>query len=455
MGKKFGTSIFIFRRDLRLGDNTGLIACAQQSRAIIPLFIYDPRQLSAKNVYKSENAVQFMFDSIEDLKKQLVRAKGKLYEYSGQAEKVIEDIIKKNSIDAIFFNRDYTPFARERDERIKNICERHAIVCLSCDDCLLNAPNTLYNSSQKPYQMFSAFFKRAIKISVAKPRLYTNFNFYNGAVKTRFIYKKVVLKINKRLAVRGGAAVAHRILKNLKNFTNYAKQRDIVDLQTTLLSAHNKFGTVSIRTVYHAIGKKLGHQHALVRQLYWRDFFTYLAYHYPHVFGHAFKSQFDRIQWRTDTRDFARWKTGKTGFPIVDAGMRELNATGFMHNRVRMIVASFLTKDLLIDWRLGEKYFATKLVDYDPAVNNGNWQWVASTGADAQPYFRIFNPWTQQKKFDPQGSYIKKWVPELKNVSINTIHAWHKGFGAKLRYPGPMMNHNFQRIKAIYQTALM
>ncbi len=221
--------------------------------------------------------------------------------------------------------------------------------------------------------------------------------------------------------------------------------RDIPSLKTTGLSAHNKFGTLSIRQVYDVF---VATAPDLARQLYWRDFYTHLAYHFPYVFKGAFNKKYDAVAWKNNKAWFERWCLGTTGFPIVDAGMRQLNATGYMHNRVRMIVASFLTKDLHIHWQWGERYFAQKLVDYDPAVNNGSWQWAASTGADAQPYFRIFNPWLQQKKFDEDARYIKTWVPELKKVSVPTIHAWYKQAEPLFGYPLPMVDHAVQSAQA-------
>ncbi len=209
---------------------------------------------------------------------------------------------------------------------------------------------------------------------------------------------------------------------------------------TSRLSAHLKFGTCSVREVYYAIVQQLSPEHPLLRQLYWRDFFTHIAFHYPHVFGKAFHPQYDNLVWDNNRGHFQRWAEGTTGFPIVDAGMRELNATGFMHNRVRMIVASFLTKDLHISWRWGERYFAQHLVDYDPAVNNGNWQWAASTGCDAQPYFRIFNPWLQQQKFDPDCQYIYRWIPELNGIPATIIHKWYSKH-VDAPYPAPMLDH--------------
>jgi deoxyribodipyrimidine photo-lyase len=204
--------------------------------------------------------------------------------------------------------------------------------------------------------------------------------------------------------------------------------------------------------VYHTIKERFGSEHTLIRELYWRDFFTHIAWHFPHVFGHAFYRHYDAIKWENDNELFSAWCSGRTGFPIVDAGMRELVATGFMHNRVRMIVSSFLVKDLLISWQWGERFFAQHLTDYDPSVNNGNWQWAASTGCDAQPYFRIFNPWLQQKRFDPQCAYIKRWIPELSQYSAAEIHkladrAGPSG-GRAREYPAPVVQHSIQKIRA-------
>jgi deoxyribodipyrimidine photo-lyase len=223
---------------------------------------------------------------------------------------------------------------------------------------------------------------------------------------------------------------------------------------TSQLSAHLKFGTISVREVFYTIAQTLDLEHPLTRQLYWRDFLTHIGFHFPRVFGHAFIEKFDSIPWEKDLQKFQAWAEGKTGFPIVDAGMRELNETGFMHNRVRMIVASFLTKDLRISWRWGERYFAQHLVDYDPCLNNGNWQWAASTGCDAQPYFRIFNPWLQQQKFDENCNYIYRHIPELRAVPAKILHEWHKKHYGHF-YPKPIVEHSEESklTKALFKNA--
>ena len=246
------------------------------------------------------------------------------------------------------------------------------------------------------------------------------------------------------LNIKPGRKECLDILSNLTRFNNYEVERDYPSKErTTHLSPYLKFGTCSIREAYHRIKTVLGNEHPLIRQLYWRDFFVQIGYYFPRVFNSAFREKFNEIKWQNNMNIFELWCNGKTGFPIVDAGMRELNSTGYMHNRVRMIVSSFLVKDLHLDWRKGEEYFANKLIDLDIAVNNGNWQWTASTGCDAQPYFRIFNPWIQQRKYDPDCKYIKKWVPELKEVKREIIHNWFKQKETKsINYPKPIVDHN-------------
>jgi deoxyribodipyrimidine photo-lyase len=258
---------------------------------------------------------------------------------------------------------------------------------------------------------------------------------------------------NPNIYAKGGRNEGLKILNQIQTHKNYERERDFPAIKgTTNLSAHIKFGTVSIREVYHAI--KQIDNFALLRQLYWRDFYIHIGFHFPHVFKGSFRPKYDRLDWKYDKSLFTIWCEGNTGFPIVDAGMRQLNSTGWMHNRVRMIVASFLTKDLLINWQWGERYFKEKLVDYDISVNNGNWQWAASTGCDPAPYFRIFNPWLQQKKFDPYCDYIKSFIPELRDYNPRIIHNLFKTHPQKLNYPKPIVNHSVMREKAklMFQT---
>lgn len=445
MKKLFKKSIFIFRRDLRLSDNTGLIKACSESQQVIPIFILDQRQIGKENKFRSANCIQFMLTSLVQLDKELQKKKGRLYLFQGNPPEIIKQIITTEKIDAVYCNRDYTPFSLNRDEEIKKMCLSHGCALITSNDLLLNEPEDIKTGNGTPYTIFTPFFKRSAKNPVAHPQVLNDANFYTHKISSeasKDIFEKIIPQPNLFLASKGGRAEALSILKNIDQFKNYMQTHNIPSLPTTQLSAHLKFGTVSIREVYWAIRDALSIHSPLLRQLYWRDFFTHIAYQSPFIFGHAFKEKYDKLAWKNNKNDFNAWCEGKTGYPIVDAGMRQMNTTGFMHNRVRMITASFLIKDLHIDWQWGERYFAQQLVDYDPSVNNGNWQWVASTGADSQPYFRIFNPWLQQKKFDAQCFYIKKWVPELKNIDPKIIHTWFaEKHSAIKNYPRPIVDH--------------
>jgi deoxyribodipyrimidine photo-lyase len=444
MKKTYQTSLFVFRRDLRLDDNPGLQAACLASEAVVPIFIFDPQQVGNSNQYRSNNAVQFMVESLKDLQNQLKKKGGKLYLFYGDAEKLIAHVAKKVKAEAVFFNKDYTPFALKRDKAITSSLKKSSIEVHPFQGLLLTDPEKVVNKSGKPYAVFTPFFKTASATKPRTPEPCRATNFYTKTIagsEPVSIFNKIAPKDNKEIAVHGGSEQAKKILQKLGNFKNYAKTRDFPELPTTHLSAHLKFGTVSPQQVVAALIKTNSSQD-LIRQLYWRDFYTHLAFHFPHVFGKAFNQKYQGVTWSTSKANFEKWCQGKTGFPLVDAGMRQLNKTGWMHNRVRMVVCSFLTKDLHLHWLWGEKYFAQQLVDYDPCVNNGSWQWGASTGADAAPYFRIFNPWSQQKRFDPECTYIKKWLPELKNVDSKEIHNYFKATEPLTPdYPLPMLEH--------------
>ncbi|MGR9117231.1 MAG: cryptochrome/photolyase family protein, partial [Gammaproteobacteria bacterium] len=354
--------------------------------------------------------------------------------------KVVKQLTEQHQIDAVFFNRDYTPFSRQRDSELEAICSELGLALHIVPDALLNDPEQVLKCDGTPYKVFTAFYNRARQLPVALPEALTARNFVEwpgGPTLDRFDLDGGAVTDE----LPGGREQALLQLERLDSFKDYQRIRDYPALDgTSRLSPHLKFGTCSVREAYYGIVDSLGGEHPLLRQLYWRDFFTHIAYHYPTIFGHAFLDKFDSLPWDNNADYFQAWCDGKTGVPIVDAGMRELNTTGFMHNRVRMIAASFLVKDLHIDWRWGERYFAQHLVDYDPCVNNGNWQWIASTGCDAQPYFRIFNPWLQQRKFDPDCRYIKRWLPELKPMPTQMIHQWDKKH-TENDYPAPIVDH--------------
>lgn len=459
--KNYKKTLFIFRRDLRLEDNTALIEALEKSEVVIPCFIFDPRQITEQNKYISTNAIQFMIESLQDLDAQLEKKDSQLYIFEGVADEVVQQLIKKEKIDAVFVNRDYTPFSIKRDQAIQKVCLHEGIAFQSCADLLLNEPETILTGNGTPFSIFTPFWRKAITIPVRMPKhlprgahLYSKPIAYAASSK---IFKKILPHENKAINQHGGRKEGLNILHSIAQFKNYKQTRDIPALKTTELSAHHKFGTISIRESYYAMQDGLGKGNELSRQLYWRDFFTHLAYNSPFVFGQPFHEKYAGISWNKSKADFERWCTGTTGFPLVDAGMRQLNTTGWMHNRVRMVVASFLTKDLHINWTWGEQYFARMLIDYDPAVNNGNWQWAASTGADAQPYFRIFNPWLQQKKFDPECMYIKTWIPELKKIDPKIIHKLYNPKSPHIaHYQRPMVDHDVEqrRAKQLYKVAL-
>lgn len=450
MSKKNTFALYIFRRDIRLSDNHGLNQALKNAEHVIPCFIFDPRQVGS-NEYKSDNALAFMINSLKELRDDLKAKKGRLYFFYGEPDTVVKNIRAKLAIDAVYVTADYTPFSQQRDALIQKVCAKHDIAWHSIESNLMFAPGSVVKKDGTPYTIFTPFYKKALALDVLPPQRLSTGSFYTKPIagSSSSIPSDVSYTTNKNIALKGGRAEGKKILKNIASLSDYLAIRDFPELETSKLSAHHKFGTVSIRESYYAIADHLGVEHPLLRQLYWRDFFTHIAFFFPHIFKTAFHKKYAAISWSRSQKNFMAWCNGTTGFPIVDAGMRELNTTGYMHNRVRMITASFLVKDLHINWQWGEKYFAQKLVDYDPSVNNGNWQWAASTGCDATPYFRIFNPWTQQKKFDPEATYIKRWIPELKKLSAREIHGLEKNNLKVPSYPEPMVDHGIERIKTL------
>lgn len=450
--KPYQRALFIFRRDLRVDDNTGLLAALEQAEEVIPIFIFDPRQC-LHNTYINSHFIQFMLESLDDLKSDLRRRGGELILLYGEYENVVTDLLKVNAIDAVFFNRDYTPYSQTRDQKIESICMEHSIGSHAYHDALLIPPGEGLKSDGQPYLVFTPFYRNALRLPISLPRPCTFKNFYHSKPIISDHYLKPYSfdrDPHYQPACQGGRQAALECLEQLCAKPHYSDERDFpAKASTSLLSPHLKLTTVSPREILATVQSQLKNPEGFIRELYWRDFFTHIAYHFPHVFGHAFHQRLDEKPWENNEDFFDAWKSGTTGFPIVDAGMRQLNQTGHMHNRVRMITASFLIKDLHIDWRWGEKYFAQTLVDYDPAVNNGNWQWVAGTGTDAQPYYRIFNPWIQQKKFDPDAEYIKTWVPELAGLSPKEIHDWQNSPPSLFTsYPKPIVDHAIEASKA-------
>jgi len=453
--KTYKKSLFIFRRDLRLEDNTGLLEAAEASETVIPLFIFDPRQADADtNDYFSKPAFRFMCEALVHLDGHLRKRDSRLHVGSARPDELLDTLLADTDVQAVFFNMDYTPFSIERDKEMKAVCASHDVEVKDFHDVALTVPGEVLTNAGDPYRVFSPFERKARENEPAKPQR-NNFDTFGRLDHRKLDDVSTVRSYqpdgNEEILQTGSRDEATAILRRIEDFQDYEEERNQPSMQgTTRLSAHLKFGTISPRELYWVVAKHLGESSGLITELYWRDFYLHISWHFPEVFGGNFNTDYDDIPWENDREKFQAWQEGRTGFPIVDAGMRELEDSGWMHNRVRMIVASFLTKDLNIDWRWGEKHFAQHLVDYDPSSNNGGWQWAASTGADAQPYFRIFNPWTQGETHDPDAVYIKKWVPELADVSADRIHKiGDKGVPDDTDYPDAIVDH-----KKMYHEAI-
>lgn len=442
-------TLFIFRRDLRLFDNIGLYHAIQNYEKIIPIFIFTPEQVTNKNKFKSNNAIQFMIESLKNLDNDLKKYNSKLHIFYGDNISVIKKIINTINIKSIIFNKDYTPYALKRDTDISKLCEQEKIECIMKEDYLLQPIGTFNKSNGEPYTVFTPFKNNGLKFNIDKPIKYkiTNLSKTTKLQTTDYInYKE-----NEHTIVKGGRNIALNLLKQIKNQKKYNTTRNTVSIKTTRLSAYIKFGCLSIREVYWKFKKILGLKNDLIGQLFWREFYYYIAYYFPDVLkGKNYNKKYDKIKWTNSKSKFIKWCKGETGYPIVDAGMRELNKTGYMHNRSRLITSNFLNRMLGMDWRKGEMYYATQLLDYDPAVNNGNWQWIASTGVDPKPYFqRLFNPWLQSKKYDPDAEYIKKWIPELKDIPSKEIHEWDKYCDNYNIYTKPIVDYKEARQNSI------
>ncbi len=441
--------IHIFRRDYRLEDNTAL-NYALEKDTVLPLFIFDERQQKKQNKYFGEFSFHFLVKSLQELDKELQEKGSKLHVFQGKVTDILKKLIEEQDIKEVVFNKDYTPFSRKRDQEIEELCTELNVKCSSFEDMLLHPIETIKNGSDEPYKVFTPFYKKGLTHPIPLPKTVKG-SF--TSIPTTLTIEDIEYNKDLSLAITPGRKAGKSILAGIGKYASYKDERDFpAKNATTHLAAHHKFGTVSIRESAQAIKEHLGEEHPLLRQLYWREFYYNISHHFPHVFGKSFNEDFTDVTWEENEEAWKKWCEGRTGFPIVDAGMRELVATGNMHNRVRMITASFLTKDLHIDWRKGERFFAQYLIDYDPAQNNGNWQWTASTGADGAPYFRIFNPWRQQERFDPDCEYIKKWIPELRDLDPRHIHNLEKERPLSLvdsKYPQPMLDHREESQKAL------
>ena len=418
-------SIFIFRRDFRIYDNIGLLNCFKNNKNVIPLFIFTPEQIT-NNDFKSDNAVQFMIESLKELNEEI-----KLNICFGHYIDVLKDIIKTYEVATIYTNTDYTPYAKKRDEDIEQLCNGLGIILELFHDITLFEPNTVFNKSGQIYQKFTPFYNNCLTLKVVNPK---KNKIYDKIIKIKSKYSidfeetKKFYKYNKNLNVNGGRKNGLKIISLISKFKTYENTRNILSINTTHLSAYLKFGCLSVREVFHKFKKKFGLQDPLIRQLLWREFYYHLGYGFIEKFGYSLKDNYNNIKWVNNKKNLELWKQGNTGYPIIDACMQQINKTGYMHNRGRLLVASFLIKNLGIDWRKGEKYFAQSLVDYDVLVNNGNWQWVSGSGADSQQYIRVFNPSLQSERYDEDCEFIKYWLPNLKDIKNKELHYWHEHY---------------------------
>jgi deoxyribodipyrimidine photo-lyase len=423
-------TIFWLRRDLRLEDNAALYNALTKEGNVLPVFIFDSNILD-KLEDKKDKRVEFIWQSLALIKKTLEDAGSSLLVVQGDPI----DFYKQVNPKAVYTNHDYEPYAIERDQKIKEILAQKNISFHSFKDQVIFERDEIVKDDGKPYTVFTPYSKKW-KSKLSKENL-QSFPSEKKLKELRATSPLTMPTLQEIGFEETGAAFPERVVKQ-SIIQHYHEKRNFpAIIGTTRLSVHLRFGTVSIRKLA-SIG--LEKNETWLNELIWRDFYHMILWHFPNVVNHAFKPAYDNIEWRNNEDEYKAWCEGKTGYPIVDAGMRELNETGFMHNRVRMIVASFLTKHLLIDWRWGEAYFAKKLLDFDLAANNGGWQWAASSGCDAAPYFRVFNPALQTDKFDPEFQYIKKWVPEF-----NTP-----------QYPKPIVEHTFARNRVLktYKEAL-
>lgn len=400
-------SLFWFRRDLRLQDNAGLYYALKEQKNVLPIFIFDTDILSHLED-KKDARVTFIYDTILELKKELSELGSSLYILHHTPIEAFEQLKKQFHIQAIYTNHDYEPGAIARDHKVHQWAIQHGIEFKTYKDQVIFEKNEILNDSGLPYRVYTPYKRKWLsKLNNFYVKPYPTEKYYDKLYRTSI---DTTLSLEDIGFERSSISIpSSKILQKVIRTYDATRDYPAVEDGTSKLGIHFRFGTISVREKARK-AKELNE--TWLSELIWREFFMQLLFHFPEVVHQSFNRKFDVIEWRNNEEDFERWCQGKTGYPLVDAGMRELNTTGHMHNRVRMVVASFLTKHLFIDWRWGEAYFAQKLLDYDLSANNGNWQWCAGTGADAQPYFRIFNPTAQQQKFDPDFQYIKKWVPE-------------------------------------------
>jgi len=460
VSKKYKNSLVWFRRDLRDYDHAALLHALQDSEHVFCIFIFDKEILNAlKN--KEDRRVEFIWESVKELKESLIQKKSDLIVLHDKAFEAMSFAIDQFKIEAIFTNRDYEPAAIARDESIKNLATSKKIAFHDFKDQVVFEKNEILTALEKPYTVFTPYknnyLKKLSQTTIPRfdiePRISNLAQFKSQPLLTLKDMGFQATNLHD-IKIHTGMSGGKLLVEDFKErVAFYKKTRDFPAIKgVSYLSVHLRFGTVSIRQLFRLAQESFSEgAETWLNELIWREFYFQILFHRPDVaHGKAFKKEYESIDFENNPDYFKAWTEGKTGYPIVDAAMRQLNQTGFMHNRLRMIAASFLVKDLLVDWRWGEAYFAEKLIDFDLSANNGGWQWAASTGCDAQPWFRIFNPVTQSTRFDLQGKFIKKYIPELKNCTDDEIHApWLSQKAEQFKYPTPIVDHASQRIKAL------
>ncbi|MHA8086299.1 cryptochrome/photolyase family protein [Aquirufa sp. Wall-65K1] len=426
-------SVFWFRRDLRLKDNVALFEALSHDYPVLPIFIFDPSILD-KLSNKKDARVEFIHQALKNVKAQIQNRGGDLLICHDKPLEAFKSLSQQYSIKKIFTNHDYENYAIQRDAEVKSWAEAQGIIFQSKKDQVIFEKNEVLTGQNTPYTVFTPY-SRKWKEKLAASELST----FDSENLTNYLNANFEFPSLEHIGFQPSGLHFPAINFSDDIIRQYQINRDFPGLDaTSRMSVHLRFGTVSIREL---VKRALGKSETWLNELIWRDFYFNITFHFPHIGqGLAFRKEYDRMNWRNNEQEFEAWKNGQTGYPIVDAGMRELNQTGFMHNRVRMIVASFLVKHLLIDWRWGEAYFAERLLDFDFSANNGGWQWAAGSGCDAAPYFRVFNPYLQTQKFDKDLTYIRKWVPEFQ----------------EFHYPKPIVDHEFarKRVLAAYKEAL-
>ena len=448
------STLYLFRRDLRLYDNLAL-QHALKYKNTLPCFIFTPEQITKKNKYRSEHAIQFMIESLDALDQELHKHDSRIHYFEGDNIVVLDKIVKSISVDRIVFAKDYTPYALKRDKTICEWCKVKNIICVCVEDYLLADMGTFLKTNQEPYQIFTPFKNYVLRHenAIMKPQTHSFVNISKTnkliGVECGLLYQDIV---HPQQMVKGGRQQGLKYLQISLRQKHYDDNRNQLTYVSTHLSAYIKFGCMSVREVFWKWRTVFPVTHGLIGQLLWREFYYYIIYFFPEgLRGIPFQEKYRYLKWGKNASYINAWKKGKTGYPIIDASMRQMIATGFMSNRSRLVTANFLVRILGQDWRIGEQYFATMLTDYDPAVNNGNWQWISSVGVDPKPHFqRLFNPWNQSREYDKQAIYLKTWLPELNEVLPEHIHEWHTFHTQyKVKYPPPIVDYKTQRLLSL------